>query len=62
MVCSARYNTVRGGSRTAAKSMMECFVIITKHSILDVAAALDPLLTVISCTARVTSKVLIEIN
>ena len=42
----------RGGSRTAATSKMECFVIIvngwkpltiiTKHSILDVAAALDP--------------------
>ena len=44
----------RGGSRTAARSKMERFVItvngfqlltiITKHSILDVAAALDPLL------------------
>ena len=44
--------TSRGGSRTAATSKMECFVIIvngwkpltiiTKHSILDVAAALDP--------------------
>ena len=42
----------RGGSRTAAKSKMERFVIIvsgfqpltiiTKHSILDVAAVLDP--------------------
>ena len=42
----------RGGSRTAATSKMECFVIIvngwkpltiiTKHSILDVAAVLDP--------------------
>ena len=42
----------RGGSRAAATSKMECFVIIinawkpltiiTKHSILDVAAALDP--------------------
>ena len=42
----------RGGSRAAAASKMECFVIIvnrlqplsiiTKHSILDVAAALDP--------------------
>ena len=48
---------VRGGSRAAATSKMECFVIviivngfqpltiITKHSILDV-AALDPLLIV----------------
>ena len=44
----------RGGSRAAATSKMECFVIIvngfqpltiiTKHSILDVAAALDPTL------------------
>ena len=35
----------RGGSRAAKTSKMECFVIIiTKHSILDVAAALDPLL------------------
>ena len=42
----------RGGSRTAATSKMESFVIIvngwkpltiiTKHSILDVAAVLDP--------------------
>ena len=43
----------RGGSRVAATPKMECFVvivngfqplltIITKHSILDVAAALDP--------------------
>ena len=42
----------RGGSRAAATSKMECFVkivngfqpltIITKRSILDVAAALDP--------------------
>ena len=42
----------RGGSRAVAKSKMECFVIIvnswkpltiiTKHTILNVAAALDP--------------------
>ena len=42
----------RGGSRTAASPKMECFVIIVngwkpltiivKHSILDVAAVLDP--------------------
>ena len=36
----------RGGSRAATTSKMECFVkpltIITKHSILDVVAALDP--------------------
>ena len=45
-------NTIRGGSRTAATSKMERFVkivngwkpltIITKRSILDVAAVLDP--------------------
>ena len=45
----------RGGSRAAATSKMECFVIIVngfqtltiirKHSILDAAAALDPPLT-----------------
>ena len=45
------FTETRGGSRTAATSKMECFVIIvngwkplainTKHSILDVAAALD---------------------
>ena len=48
---------VRGGSRTAATSKMELFVIIvngfqpltiiTKYSILDVAAVLDPLLPVV---------------
>ena len=48
--------TVRGGSRAAARSKMERFVIIvngwkpltiiTKHPILDVEAALDPPLTV----------------
>ena len=47
----------RGWSRAAATSKMECFVIIvngfqpltfmTKHSILDVAAALDPPLCLI---------------
>ena len=47
---------VRGGSRAAATSKMECFLIIVngfkpltiikKHSILDVAAALDPPLIV----------------
>ena len=46
---------LRGGSRAAATSKMDCFVIIvngfqpltiiTKPSILDVAAALDPPLT-----------------
>ena len=48
---------IRGGSRAAATSKMECFVkivngfqpltIITKHSILNVAAALDPPLILI---------------
>ena len=48
---------IRGGSRAAATSKMECFVtivngwksltIITKHSILDVAAALDSPLRIV---------------
>ena len=47
-----RNDLIRGGSKTAATSKMECFVIIvngfqpltiiTKRSILDVAAVLDP--------------------
>ena len=47
-----KYKISRGRSRTAVTSKMECFVIIvngwkpltiiTKRSILDVAAALDP--------------------
>ena len=46
------FSLLRGGSRVAATSKMECFVIIvngwkpltiiTKRSILDAAAALDP--------------------
>ena len=46
------YIIFRGGSRNVATSKMECFVIIvngrkpltiiTKHSLLDVAAVLDP--------------------
>ena len=39
----------RGGSRTAATSKMECFVIIiTKRSILNVAAVLDPPLSLVA--------------
>ena len=56
-------DSVRGGSRTAATSKMERFVIIvngwkpltiiTKRSILDVAAVLDPPLSVVStCMAK----------
>ena len=51
-----RVLVIRGGSRTAAISKMERFVIIvngfqtltiiTKRSILDVAAVLDPLLVI----------------
>ena len=51
------FDYVRGGSRTAATFKLEPFVIIvndlqplsiiTKRSILDVAAVLDPLLYVI---------------
>ena len=50
---------IRSGSRTAARSKMERFVIIvngwkpltiiTKHSILDVAAVLDPPLQMELC-------------
>ena len=54
----------RGGSRAAAASKMECFVtivngfqpltIITKHSILNVAAALDsPLNTLMKITKKI---------
>ena len=58
--CSIEQNftVIRGGSRTAATSKMERFVIIvngfqpltiiTKRSILDVAAALDPPLVIAS--------------
>ena len=58
----------RGGSRAAATSKMECFVIIvnglkpltiiTKHSSLDIAAALDPLLveSSISRQKRILNK------
>ena len=58
ILSTARHDaSIRGGSRTAATSKMECFVIIvngfqrltiiTKCSILDVAAALDPTLNMI---------------
>ena len=58
----------RGGSRAAATSKMECFVIIvnglkpltiiTKYSSLDIAAALDPLLveSSISRQKRILNK------
>ena len=56
----------RGGSRTAATSKMECFVIttirwkpltvITKRSILDVAAVLDPSLKYLFRTFPSTQK------
>ena len=56
-VCFHPATTVKGGSRSAATSKMECFVIIvngfklliviTKRSILDVAVVLDPSLTVL---------------
>ena len=57
MQMDMREFVVRGGSRTAATSKMERFVIIvngwkpltitTKRSILDVAAVLEPLLMVV---------------
>ena len=57
----------KGGSRVAAISKMECFVIIvnsflpftiiTKRSILDVGAALDPpLLTLVDTVLKCSSK------
>ena len=64
----ARFNfvSIRGGSRAAATSKMGRFVIIvngwksltiiTKRSILDVAAALDPPLSIIVCLERLFSK------
>ena len=58
--------TVRGGSRTAATSKMQWFVtavngwkpltIITKRSILDVAAVLDPPLTVTASPWRLRKQ------
>ena len=57
MTCSTKILTFRGGSRAAATSKMERFVIIvngckpltiiTKRSILDVAVVLDPPLTLV---------------
>ena len=56
--CSKVISKIRGGSRTAATSKMEGFVIIvngfqpltiiTKRFILDVAAVLDPSLRIVS--------------
>ena len=58
--------SIRGGSRTAAASKMERFVIIvngfqpltiiTKRSILDVAAVLDPPLSINSEIQKIKSK------
>ena len=55
---------IRGGSRVAATSKMECFVIIvndlqpltiiTKHSILVLAAAVDPSLVILLLVAFIT--------
>ena len=60
----------RGGSRTAAKSKMEHFVIIvngrstiiTKRSILDVAAVLDPPLIALDCFAQYESSKCFKFN
>ena len=53
-------SVIKGGSRAAATSKMECFVIIvnglqpltiiTKRSILDIAAVLDPRLYIVLIT------------
>ena len=55
--------SIRGGSRAAATSKMECFVIIvlsfqpstiiTKHSILDLPAALDPPLSIMKSFQKI---------
>ena len=62
-------NIIRGGSRAAATSKMECFfliivngiqplTIIIKHSILDVAAALDPpLIMIVICIKQYPSSI-----
>ena len=62
-----QYLSARGGSRAAATSKMECFVtivngwkpltIIAKHSILDVAAALDLTLSTNSGSLRRKKKI-----
>ena len=66
-----RHTVVIGGSRTAATSKMEHFLItvnsfqpltiITKCSTLDVAAALDPPL-VVSCRRNIVSRFMQEIK
>ena len=62
----------RGASRTAATSKMERFVIIvndwkpltiiTKRSILDVAAVLDPPLIALDCFAQYESSKCFKFN
>ena len=59
---------IKGGSRAAATSKMECFVIIvnglqpltiiTKHSVLDVEAALDPPLVMFFISTFIVSLAL----
>ena len=66
---SLYYNVLRGGSRTAATSKMEHFVIIvngwkpltiiTKSSILDVAAALDPPLVLMTMLFTIIMTIII---
>ena len=61
-------SVIKGGSRAAATSKMECFVIIvnglqpltiiTKHSILDVEAALDPPLVMFFISTFIVSLAL----
>ena len=73
-ICLCVTMNPRGGSRAAATSKMECFVttvnnfqtltIFTKHSILDVAAALDPPLnpSIISCHHMISSGSIVNIQ
>ena len=61
---------LRGGSRTAATSKMECFVmivngwrpstIITKRSMMDVAAVLDPPLLLCNSVSSITFLSLVK--
>ena len=66
------YNSVRGGSTAAGTSKVECFVkivngvqslsIITKHSTFDVAAALDPPLSVYHKTILLKTHAIYELD
>ena len=68
--CEHEHEQTKRGSRTAATSKMERFVIIvngwkpsttiTKHSILDVAAALDPPLQTLQISQGVRLAIVLD--